>query len=167
MTRASKIEQWTDKEGNRRPTPERRKRGAYRLVDGENAGERYAYDDCSTPLRHAHFHTPKKLTKTELEAGERFEALCRIVRGSPGPRSCLDWSPRGYGETPTEYHARAWSEFKDIGWGMGKVAFNVMISVCYFHEATGPRRDDAFRWKRLKQGLEFCRKYWGLPEDDD
>ncbi|HLS19448.1 MAG TPA: hypothetical protein VK090_06535, partial [Paracoccaceae bacterium] len=75
------AEQWTDQPGKARPTPERLRRGAYQLVPGEDAGIRVAYDERSTPIRDA--YASGKLSARQLDAGEKFEELYRVVMGSP------------------------------------------------------------------------------------
>lgn len=161
--RAEQIEQWADQPGRARPTPERRKRGGYRLVAGEDAGIRVAYDERSTPIRDA--YASGKLTARQLDAGEKFEELYRVVMGSPGPRSCLDWSPRGHSESEPEYAARAWAEWKALGRSMSSEVAAVMFKVCCMHEPTRRRCESRKRWRMLCEGLDAAADYWGLPQD--
>jgi len=158
-----RAEQWADQPGRARPTPERRRRGSYRLVDGEDAGIRVAIDERSTPLRDA--YASGKLTPRQLDAGEKFEELYRIVMGSPGPRSCLDWSPRGHSESEPEYAARAWAEWKALGRSIPSASAAVMVEVCCLHQPTGRRCPNRARWRRLCEGLDGAAEYWGLPQD--
>lgn len=162
--KAAKAENWADRPGNARPTDERRQRGSYRLTAGEDAGVKVAFDDASTPLGDAFMRS--QISQRQYDAGWRFEELVRAVHGSPGPRSCLDWSPRGNGESEPEYAARMWSEWKVVCRAMGAETSSVMLDVCYFGEGTGRRREDRRRWNRLREGLTIAANHWGLPPDD-
>ena len=134
-----------------------------RLVAGGDAGVRVAYDDVSTPIRDCFVHG--KIGQHQLTAGEQFERLCRVQNGSPGPRSCLDWQPRGNGETETEYKVRLVEMWKDACRHVGMETSSVLMSVCFFHEGTGPRRSDARRWRRFTEGLDMLADFWGIQRE--
>jgi hypothetical protein len=83
-----------DRDGNRRPTPERLRCGKFRLVDAEVAGTAYALDeacDVAAKLRQAGW-----ITDDQLEAARKFQDIAYAVHGSPSQRSCLDMSPVGH-----------------------------------------------------------------------
>lgn len=161
--RAELAHQWEDREGNARPTPERKARTVMRLVDGADAGVKIAYDDQSTPLRDC--FVQGKIDEHHVTAGERFEALCRANMGSPSPRSCLDWSPKGHDETVTEYAVRARQALTEATHVLGLETSTVLMDVCYFHKGTGPRRPDARRWSRFVTGLNALAVLWGLTSN--
>lgn len=155
---------WEDRDGKRRPTPQRRERGAFRLVPAEDAGVTYAYDDCSTPLRSA--FTRSQISRRQIDAGEAFERLVRAVSGSPGPRSCLDFTPRGGDQSDPEWRAHARNEFVDLCRVMGQATSSVMLAVCHAHQGTGPRSLRRRRWQRLLEGLTAAADFWKLPPDE-
>ena len=152
-----------DREDQRRPTRQRLEKGDYRLVSGDRAGVSYAQDAKSTPLRSA--FEGDKITRRMLDAGERYEKLCRALCGSPGPRSCLDWSPRGADESESEYATRVHIEFRNVCQAMGSECSSIVMDVAYFQNGTGPRRVDYRRWVKLTEGLEMAADYWQLPID--
>jgi hypothetical protein len=79
--------------GNARPTPEQIARGSYDLIPGERCGVRVAVNRASCVLDRA--HSAGKLSAGERDAGIRWRSLRAVLGHSSGPRSCLDWSPRG------------------------------------------------------------------------
>ena len=93
------------------PTPERWRRGAFRLVDGRYAGQRIAYDDAPTPLRRAFLRD--EIERRQLDAGEHFEALFRGAATRSDPRSCLDWSQRGEDDRDEARIARVVREWRE------------------------------------------------------
>lgn len=156
---------WEDKpdRGRSRPTLERIRKGQYRLVTGDDAGVTVAIDETSDPLRDCYFKG--KIPAGLLYAGERFEGLCRS-QVKHGPRSCLDWMPRGAGEPESDYQARRHEMWRDLCRVMGMETSFILMDVCFHHNGTGPRRPDARRWVRLLDGLETCRKFWGIPLEE-
>lgn len=44
--------------------------------------------------------------------------------------------------------------------------YAILMSICAHRESTGPRRDDARRWRRFKHGLTLSADFYQLPEDD-
>lgn len=157
---------WQDRpdKDRARPTRERLARGSYRLAESKDAGRTYAIDDASTPLRRA--YVDGALPVGLVYAGERFEALGRS-QTRRGPRSSLDFTPRGHSEGETEYQARRAIEWRDLWAIIGHERMYILIAVCIDHEATGPRRKDARRWARLLDGLEQCRAIWGIALDGE
>jgi len=93
-----------------------------------------------------------KLTIEQVEAGEWFEGLYRALRGSPGPRSCLDFAPHGNSETESERRIRLEREWRQV---LDRTAAeaDVLVSVCIMHEPIGDRRSKYRRWRSLVAGL--------------
>lgn len=173
---AERERQWTDREGNARPTKERAAKGRVHLVETRDAGVKMALDEHASPLRRALFdgklgmladgttdgaEAAMARARARVDAGERFEALCRFVMGSPGPRSCLDFVPRGTGREP-EHAARVWAEYKGAVQAVGMQSAAVLVDVCWSQRGTGPRRPDARRWRLLIAGLDVLVGRWGL-----
>ena len=50
MSAAVVLENWRDKDGKARPTPERPNRGSFILIDGDDAGVAIAIDTSVTTL---------------------------------------------------------------------------------------------------------------------
>ena len=91
---AIEADNWRDRDGKARPTPERKAKGQFRLIDGEDAGVTIAVDEESTildKLRRADL-----ITHDQCEAGHDFAALMMRTRLVSQGRSCLDFSPVGY-----------------------------------------------------------------------
>ena len=82
-----RIENWEARPGIDRPTPERKSRGVFTMVDGDSAGESYAQDMSSCPLQRLQFDG--HITKRQCEAGIYFEAIARKRMGGPSPKDCL------------------------------------------------------------------------------
>jgi len=137
------------------PTPERLAKGAFEV----GSGRRVYRDKDATPLRRALRF--KKITRRQMEAGEWLEAAHRIVEGSQGPRSCLDDSVRGFGETETERYVRASLALDQVRALLPAEQRSILRSVCVMHHAIGDMRLDRRRYKALFHGL------WALADFRD
>ena len=129
------------------PTPERQAKGSYRV----GTGKRVWQDDDATPLRRA--LRLRKLELRQVEAGEWMEALQRALSGSPGQRSCLDFSPRGGGETESERAVRLVRLHDDARAALSPEQRAVIRSVCYLHHPIGKMQPDRRRYRVLSDGL--------------
>lgn len=129
------------------PTPERQAKGSYRV----GTGKRVWQDDDATPLRRA--LRLRKLDLRQVEAGEWMEALQRALSGSPGQRSCLDFSPRGGGETESERVVRLTRLHDDARSALTAEQRAVIRSVCYLHHPIGSHRQTYRRFRLLTEGL--------------
>lgn len=136
------------------PTPERLAKGA--MIQ---TAAKVWQDPEATPLRRA--HNRGKLTEAQRDAGERLEALCLAVWGSPGARSCLDWQIPGASETEPERAARLWQEYKSARAAMGR-ARAVVHRVAVLHEPIGKCEEGRPIYDALRLGLDRLAAHWGL-----
>lgn len=156
-----------DRPDNRRPTPERLAKGKIELLETPSAGIKRAFDRSNSPINSA--FEQGNLTQRQVDAGDTFEKLCRAHMKSPGPRSCLDWSPRGgAGETisSVEFQVRIRARLYEATKAVGIETARILMSVCWQHDGTGPRRRDYRRWRLLSDGLSKLADLWGYPEDE-
>lgn len=152
------------------PTAERLVKGA--IVQGVakapddprgKAEVRVYVDTRPTPLRDA--YEAGKLPRRSLEAGERIEAMVSLCAVTGGPRSCLDWSPRGTGESEPAYRARIADEVRALRKHLTPPVWDVVAGVVVFHQPTGERRQGQRRWRVLLAGLQAAADQFGLPVD--
>lgn len=118
---------WDERDGESRPTPERIRRGAYVLVDAEDAGVRYAQDLAADPVAAAEMQG--LLEPHHVDAFRQFEALARRMMGSPGQRSCLDFTPVGHDDSDGDPEAER--EWKDVRAYLGGQYLSVAIAMAY------------------------------------
>lgn len=133
------------------PTPERMAKGDFE----EGSQLRVFRDKEATPLRRA--YNRDAISLSQCEAGEWYEEQWRIVNGSNGPRSCLDWQIPGCGEPETERQVKAAAAYRDVVQRMGMQASAVVTSVAVDHEPTGDSRNR--RFALLVDGLNVAAKY--------
>lgn len=128
----SRQEIWADRpdEGKSRPTPERRRMGKYRLVDGEDAGATVAYDEAADPVAAANM--AGVIDAKTVDAFRTFEALARAINGSPSQRSCLNIEPIGYDEDDDD--PDAWREWKSVTRELGMIRTSLAMTVAYEQE---------------------------------
>lgn len=144
-----------DRPGNARPTPERARKGAYRIGETKDAGIRYAIDEHSDPLQRA--YAQKLIEPWEWDAAEAFEELARRNMGDVGQRSCINFEPVGHDDTDGDVEAAAkWKvirmKLQDCG---GFPVWQQVQAVCYF-------RDEITDYRLLRHGLEVCAEYFGI-----
>lgn len=91
---AVEADNWQPRDGKDRPTPERKAKGKFELIDGEDAGVTIAIDRQATVLDQ--LQAAGHLTPEQCEAGLDFAALMARTRLVSQGRSCLDFTPVGY-----------------------------------------------------------------------
>lgn len=91
---AVEADNWSDRDGKARPTPERRRHGVWELKDGDRAGDTVAVDRAGSTLDA--LREAKSISHEECEAGWDFAALMARTRLVSQGRSCLDFTPVGY-----------------------------------------------------------------------
>lgn len=102
---------WADREGNARPTPERREKSPdWILADAEDAGTSYALDQSASPILAAR-HS-QQIDDLQWDAAERYAEIARAAKGSPNQRSCLNIDPIGYGEDGNEEAQEKYNELR-------------------------------------------------------
>lgn len=147
------MDPWADNpnEDRARPTPQRRKRGAFRLVRLEKNGPSAAIDVTAQPIMAA--LASGVITERQYDAAVRFEQLARQIRGPVGQRSCLDLEPVGHDESDgAEEAEREWGAIrKELGFAV----FQAVDAVAYHH-------DRIERVRLVRQGLDWLGDYWGL-----
>lgn len=152
-----RADNWQDREDNRRPTPERIIKGAFELRDSEDAGVRFAVDDAACIL--SQLRRLELITRRQEEAGFIFERIARGRLGSPGQRSCLDWTPKGHeAEDDTDDEIRAMREWRNLCTMMAQDTQRELLRVCW--ENTYPRDPN-----RMRLGLDITADWAGLAED--
>jgi len=158
ISAARHAENWTDREGKARPTPERKAKGVFVLRDGDDAGVTVAVDECSTMLDQLRMHGI--ITDPQCQAGHDFAAMLnRMQMVSPG-RSCLDFTPVGYDGDHEPTHAELRDKddrIKIFAKCSGPWVWPELRRVCF--ENDKPRD-----LKSLISGLDICAVYWGLQD---
>ena len=129
MARA-RAEIWEDRDGKARPTEHRRRHGAFRLRDTEDAGVTVAVDEQATILDK--MEALGTITKRQCQAGHMFNEVARAVIGSPSQRSCLDFSPVGHdGDDESPDAIRAASEWRSLRACLTSGQRNQCLRVCW------------------------------------
>jgi len=152
-----KYENWEPRDGLDRPTPERRKRGHFRLSETRIAGVTVAIDDC--PDNVAYLHRAGVINGRQEEAARRFEEVCRGGIGSVSTRSCIDFSPVGYeGDLEDDEETRQQAEWRELRNHMTPVLRKELEKLCRDH-------DPYIRIAKIKLGLDQAADFFRIPED--
>lgn len=142
-----------DREGNRRPTPERVARGAFAVYDTEAAGVRFAVDTASTQLDR--LRIAGTITPEQCQGGLDFAALIDRTRLIGQGRSCINFDPVGHDandlDDPQAAHDER--ERRELYLACGTFTWAEMRRVCC--EDRKPVDLD-----RLRAGLDLCVKFW-------
>lgn len=158
MSAARHAENWQDREGKARPTPERRAKGVFVLRDGDDAGVTVAVDEAVTMLDQ--LRRNGTITDPQCQAGHDFAAMLnRMQMVSPG-RSCLDFTPVGYEGDHDPTHAELRDKADRIALFAkcsGPWVWAELRRVCYEH-------DKPKHMPSLISGLNMCADYWGLQD---
>ena len=151
---AATADVWVDRDGKARPTPERRAKGMFRLIDGEDAGVTVAVDQCTTMLDWLALRG--HITGDQAQAGLMLAGLLDRTRLVGQGRSCLDFSPVGHdGDEVSERQMRDEQDRAEVYLGCGTYTWAELRRVCQ----DGLRPTDM---DRLRTGLDFCAKFWGI-----
>lgn len=138
--------------GKDRPTPERKTKGAFRLVDGEDAGVTVAVDMESTLLDR--LASRRIITPEQAQGGHDFASLMERTRLVSQGRSCLNFEPVGHDESePTHAELRDQQERREIYLACGSLTFAELRRTCC--DERMPK--DILR---LREGLDLCVKFW-------
>lgn len=144
---------WEDRPDKARPTPERRKHGAWRLVDGEDAGVTVAVDEGAHILDR--LHAAGLIDADQRQGGLDLAALLDRTRLVSSGRSCLDMEPVGYeGDYATAAEEHDADERRMVYLTLGTFTFHECRRVC--QEQLPPRDMD-----RLRRGLDLCAQFFG------
>jgi hypothetical protein len=150
---AVSADNWDDRDGKARPTPERRAKGDWELRDGEDAGVTVAVDRRASMLDQlGHIG---KITANQVQGGHDFAALMQRMQMVPAGRSCLDFSPVGFdaADEPTHAELRDAQDRTELYLACGMLTWAELRRVCVDGDA--PRSYD-----RLRAGLDLCVKFW-------
>ena len=152
--RRAAIEIWEDRDGKARPTPERRAKGAFRLVTGENAGLSVAVDDHATTLDR--MRGEKLITPEQSQGGHDFAALMERTRLVSAGRSCIDFEPVGHEplEEASAQEERDERDRRELYLACGMLTWAELRRVCV--DGYWPRDVE-----RLRAGLDLCAQFWG------
>ena len=153
---ASRHENWISRDGNQRPTEERRSKGPMRLVDGENAGESYAYSESDGQA--GLYRLAGVIDDRQLAAAREFERIARANLGSPSGRSCLNDEVVGWDDeedSPLEIANSA--EWRELGQNYGAGIYMVLASVCWQNEPVD-RREHTI----LRNGLDIVADFYKI-----
>jgi len=155
QSRAIAAAQWEPRpdSGKDRPTPERIAKGAFKLVDGEDAGVTVAVDTAATTLDR--MAANGIITPEQAQGGHDFAALLDRTRLVSQGRSCLNFEPVGHEDDSPPSHAelRDQAERREIYLACGMLTFAELRRVC----CDGDKPRDL---ARLKEGLDICVKFW-------
>lgn len=149
-----KHEIWQDRPHKARPTPERLRRGRWRLDDTEAAGVTVAVDEQATRLDQ--LQAKGIITAEQCQAGLDLADLIRRTRVTRAGRSCIDFAPVGH--DPDHYDDSA--EIAALGFRrqiyerVGPVTWQELWRVCV--DERRPSDVD-----RLRAGLSDCVGFFG------
>lgn len=151
---AVEANNWADREGKARPTPERLRKGDFVLRDGEDAGVTFAVDQSVTELDR--LRKSGIITPDQSQGGHDFAALMDRTRLTSPGRSCLNFDPVGYDgdAAPSHTAERDTRERAEIYMACGVAAFAELRRVCCDHHAPS-------NIIMLRRGLDTCAKFWG------
>lgn len=154
---AVQAENWNDREGRARPTPERKAKGAFVLRDGDDAGVTVAVDEDVTELDR--MRKANKITTEQCNAGHDFAAMINRMLMVPPPRSCLNFEPVGYDDSDEETH----TERRDRE-DRTRIHMRCMAGPWVWAELRRVCVDnaEAKHMPSLLQGLDICVAHWGL-----
>lgn len=156
---AAAAEIWEDREGKARPTPERIRKGVFRLREGDLAGVSIAVAEVESIVDA--LAAKGLLTPRQREAGHGVEDVARGVLGSPSGRSCCDMTPVGYdGDEDDEGAAHAAARWNSLRRMLHPADRRECIAVCW--ERRRPSSLD-----RLRRGLDAAGDWLGLAKDRD
>ena len=149
------AQNWDDREGKARPTPERRSKGAFALHDGEDAGVTVAVDEVPDCL--AALLASGAITKRQHDGGRAFAEAAFQNLGGPSQRSCLDIGAAGYdaSDGDPDQH-REWRRLQRYTGG----AFGICLTVCWEGLAIKPHALGL-----LRHGLTQAADWAGLPNN--
>lgn len=155
---AVEVENWRDREGKARPTPERKRRGNLALHDGDDAGTRHAVDEGATLLDR--LRIAALITDLQCQAGSTLAELLERTRLGSAPRSCLDFTPRGRDDERPSSHAelRDLAERAALRRITGAPVWDLLRATC--DEDRGPT--DRRGLEQLRGGLNRVAAYWRL-----
>ena len=151
-----RVNNWEDRPGNARPTPERLAKGTFKLVDAEDAGVKTAVnqdDQISVIQRLAESEV---ITGRQGEAGDKFRDLHDRFWPQTSPRTCLNIDPVGHesledSDEEVRVHA-AWRELAGV---IPKPEMTELKRVCV---AGYPPSDI----DRLRMALDLCAEFFRI-----
>ena len=153
---AARVENWEDREGKARPTPQRIRKGVFSLRDGEDVGVTIAVDGASCVIDA--LATRGVISARQREAGHIFEEVARGAIGSPAGRSCVDFSPVGYdGDNDDEDAIRAQKRWNSLRRMMRPQDRQECMAVCW-------QRAWPSSINRLRSALDIVADWAGLEK---
>lgn len=139
-----------------RPTPERRKKGEWILLDTEDAGIRHAKDTAAHPIDD--LERRGVISGDQASAGRDFEALVRAATETEAVRdSCLTWQPKGYASD--DGNVTAVRDRRELYLFLGVVRDRMLRRVCVDHEEPHPHQVGLLR-EALNEAERFFRPRW-------
>jgi len=128
---------WEPRPGRKdRPTPERRMKGKWGLLDTEDAGVRHAKDFEAHPIDSLEHRGV--ISNQQASAGRDFEALYRAAIQTPQTRdSCLTWQPKGYESDDGNFAAV--EARRELYLFLGVARDRFLRRVCVDHQEPKPR----------------------------
>ena len=152
-----KAANYTDRDDQRRPTPERLAKGDFSLVDDpEIAGTQYAMDNAEGMP--SAYRIARVIDDRQLDAAKDFERIAVSRLGSPSGRSCLNFDPVGHeAEEDTDREIAAMREWRDLCGMMSMEVLRVLQTVCWQHEAIPEAKH-----KMLCLGLDITADFYKI-----
>ena len=139
-----------------RPTPERRKKGEWVLLETEDAGIRHAKDVAAHPIDD--LERRGVISGDQASAGRDFEALVRAATETDGVRdSCLTWQPKGYASD--DGNVEAVRDRRELYLFLGVVRDRMLRRVCVDHVPPRPGQEGVLR-EALNEAERFFRPRW-------
>ena len=150
---------WEPRDGLDRPTHERRRRGAWVMVDGETAGESYAVDQQADQM--SRLKARGQITARQAEAGYRYEELARAVMGSPSTKDSIanlhrvDGDRQDVSDEPTPEEVANQREWRSLVTLLAMDTQRALLRTCWEQ-----RRPSAIN--RLRLGLDIAADFWRI-----
>lgn len=147
------------------PTPEQQRRCEYEIRRIEKNGPKVAVNTNGSPL--ARLDRNRVITKTQREAGEKFEAARQAVFGGSGTNSVAALMELGVrvqgGGTEGHLAAKQWAEARvdEVRQRCAPAAYDLLIDVACL--GRHPRKGCAVDYRRIREALDACVDVFGLP----
>ena len=145
---------WEPRPGRKdRPTPERRLKGKWGLLETEDAGVRHAKDFHAHPIDSLEHRGV--ISNAQASAGRDFEKLYRAANGTGGIRdSTTLWEPKGHEND--DGNVKAAEQRNELYLFLGVYRDKLLRRVCVHHSEPKPSEVGALR-EALNEAERFFR----------
>lgn len=141
-------------------TPSEQLRRAHETSGGKGTPKRIRFRDASPLDRALHRGA---VTDRQHAAGDAFEALYLAAGGMRGPRSCLDWTPRGHSDVVTAKLIDAARSWRELSQALGMIRGAAVRDVVIDWQPLGSAR--TLMRRRVTDGLDVAADFFGLAHE--